>query len=296
MKKIHYIFIAFACSLFTACMDGDWDEPTINKGILFGNNEITEDGLITIAELKADANYKAAFENNGCVLVTKDIKIKGRVTGNDVGGNLYKQFALQDETGALIIAVNQNGLNGFLAEGQEILVDMKGLYVGGYGSTPEVGAPFNGGIGRMSQYIWATHFKLIGTPNSQAVEAVDFSTIREDLMNGISNNVGKLVVLKNVTFVTANGKNRLIDGSTSGSNYFSVQLDQFPDIEIGPQNIYKVLVRTSTYADFAAMVLPYDTVTKKKVPCNIYGIATRFNNDWQINIRKTADIQLPTAE
>lgn len=295
MKKIHYLLLASVGLLFAACMNGDWDEPTFSEGAPFGNNEITEDGLITIAQLKADADYKEAFENNGCVLVTKDIKIKGRVTGNDVGGNLYKQFALQDETGALIIAVNQGGLNGFLAEGQEILVDMKGLYVGGYGNTPEVGTPYNGGVGRMSKDIWATHFKLIGEPDASALQPTDFLTICNDIFVGKNDNVGKLVVLKNVTFVTANGKNRLIDGSASGSNYFSVQLDQFPDKSKG-RDTYKVVVRTSSYADFAAMVLPFDTENNKKVPCNIYGIATRYNNDWQISIRKTADIQLLKAE
>ena len=290
MKKIHFILLALVCGLFTACQDGDWDEPSFKDGAPFGNNDITEDGLITIAELKADAAYKDAFDNNGCALVTKDIKIKGRVTGNDLGGNIYKQFAVQDETGALIIAVNQGGLNGYLAEGQEVLIDLKGLYVGGYGSTPEVGAPYNGSIGRMSKDIWAKHFKLIGQPDASAIEPTDFWTICNDIFEGKNDNVGKLVVLKNVTFTIANGESTFLNGASSGSNYYSVQLDQFPN-KTRSSKTYKVVVRTSSYADFASMKLPYDTENGKKIVCNIYGIATRFNNDWQISIRKSSDIR-----
>lgn len=290
MKKIHYLLLALFCSLFTACQDGDWDVPSFSDGAPFGNNSITEEGLITIAELKADADYKEAFENNGCVLVSKDIKIKARVTGNDLGGNIYKQFAIQDETGALIVAVNQGGLNGYLAEGQEILIDMKGLYVGGYGSTPEIGAPYNGSIGRMSKDIWDKHFKLLGNPDATAIEPTDFKTICNDIFDGKNDNVGKLVVLKGVTFTIANGETKFINGISSGSNYYSVQLDQFPNKGKG-SSTYKVVVRTSSYADFASMILPYDTENKQKISCNIYGIATRFNNDWQISIRKTNDIR-----
>lgn len=291
MKHIHYLLLALLCGLFTACQDGDWDEPNFENGAPYGNNDITEDGLVTIAELKADADYKDAFNNNGCVLVNKDIKIKGRVTGNDLGGNIYKQFALQDETGALIIAVNQGGLNGYLAEGQEVLIDLKGLYVGGYGSTPEVGAPYNGSIGRMSKDVWDKHFKLIGEPDASALQPTDFLTICNDIFDGKNDNVGKLVVLKNVTFTIANGETTFLNGTSSGSNYYSVQMDQFPN-KTKSSKTYKVVVRTSSYADFASMKLPYDTENGKKRACNIYGIATRFNNDWQISIRKSSDIEI----
>ena len=54
----------------------------------------------------------------------------------------------------------------------------------------------------------------------------------------------------------------------------------------------KIVVRTSSYAKFAAMTLPYDTITKKALPCNVTGIATRYNSTWQILIRHADDIQI----
>lgn len=281
MKKIHYIFIALACSLFTACMDGDWDEPSYDNGAPFGNNELTEDGLTTIAELKTQ--FKSVIDGGSYAQITNDVKIKATVTGNDLGGNIYKQLFVEDATGAICIAINQSGLNGFMAEGQEILISLKDLYIGGYGRMAQIGTPYNNNgrmqIGRMAQYVWANHFKVVN-PKAELItpQPVDFNTVK----GSIDANAGKLVVLKGVTFSNANGKKRLVDGVQAGGNYYNQSIS-------GMSN---VVVRTSSYADFAAMVMPYDTINKKPIPCDIVGIAGRFNNDWQILIRKTSDISL----
>ena len=254
-----------------ACQDGNWSEPTFQESP-FGNNAITEDGIITIAQLKQ--TFASTINGNKNKQVEDNLKIRGRVTGNDLGGNLYKQFAMQDETGAIIVAVNQNGLNGFLAEGQEIIVDLKGLYVGGYGGMAEIGTPYNGSIGRMSKDLWATHFKIVGGTsniNPNAIQPTDFSTIVNNM-----DEAGKLVVLKGVHFAAANGTSTLINGAASGGNYFSQSLKEYGS---------NVIIRTSSYADFAAMVMP-------TTACNITGIATRFNSTWQIMIRKTSDIEV----
>ena len=273
MKKLHYILLAALCTVMAACMDGDWDEPIFTQAP-YGNNAINEENIISIAQLKADPDYASAFSNDKNKKVEKDVKLRGRVSGNDIGGNLYKQFALQDETGGIIVAVNEGGLNGYLAEGQEIIVDLKGLYVGGYGGMPEIGTPYNGGIGRMSKDIWATHFKIIGGSENikpEAIQPVDFATIVDDM-----DQAGILVTLKNVHFSAANGKRTLVDGAASGGSFFSQQLKEYGS---------KVIIRTSSYADFAAMVMP-------STGCNITGIATRYRTTWQILIRKTSDIEI----
>ena len=287
MKAMKYLFLAAAtCFALTSCLDGDdsllnddWKDPSLSEAP-FGNNSITEDGIITIAELKAHPNYKTAIANSGNKLVEDDLKLRVYVTGNDIGGNLYKQFSVQDATGALIVAVNQGGLNGYLAEGQQIIIALKGLYIGGYGSQIELGSPYNGQIGRMSKDVWNNHFKIVGTPDPSAVVPVDFT----EIMNDMATNCGRLVTLKNVTFKSANGKKTLVDGAQSGGNYFNQQIDGYSSS--------KLIVRTSSYADFAATVLPYDTINKVKIPCNITGIATRYRDTWQIMMRKTSDLEI----
>lgn len=274
MKSIKYILIAAVCALFASCMDGDWDEPSLSTD-LYGNKNITEGNVITIAELiKKYPNVFASTDQNK--EITEDIQIKARVTGNDLGGNLYKQIAIQDETGALLVAVNQNGMNGYLPEGQEILIDLKGLHIGGYRKQPELGAPYNGtSIGRMSKDIWQQHFKVMGgfqDINPNAIQPVEFTS---EFAKDYNNNCGKLVVLKDVHFSNADGKSTLTTGTATGGNYVNQTLKEFGS---------NVVVRTSTYADFGAMVMPTGAVT-------LTGIATRYNNTWQILIRKTSDIK-----
>ena len=286
MKHTHYIYMAAAMLAFatvnTACMDSGWDDEQPRYSAPFGNNSLQATNIVTIAELKTQYKDVVFASTDTYKQITDDVQLLVRVTGNDLGGNIYKQFTLQDETGAIIIAVNQNGLNGYLAEGQLVLVDLKDLYIGGYRKQPEIGQPYNGSsIGRMSKDIWDKHFKLLNDVNPNAIAPVDFNSIKNDM----DLNCGKLVVLKNVTFAEANGKNTFApnDGQLSGGNNVNRTLTGMGS---------NVVVRTSTYADFAAMALPYDTEAKKPVPCNITGIATRYNATWQILIRKTSDIEI----
>lgn len=278
IKTTYLLIFALACTLFSSCMNGDWDEPDFNGAAPYGNNSLTEQNVITIAELiKKYPNVFASTDQNK--QIDEDIMIKGRITGNDVGGNIYKQVTLQDNTAAIIIAINEGGLNGYLAEGSEILVDLKGLYIGGYRKQPEIGAPYNGtSIGRMQKDIWAKHFKIVGSPDASVIQPIDFNTIKDTKLTDA--NCGKLVTLKDVTFKEADGKATFTTGTAQG-NAVNQELDGYGS---------KVVVRTSTYADFAAMTLPYDSEAKKKLKCDITGIATRYNSTWQILIRKTSDI------
>ena len=279
MKALRYFTIAAACLLSMACQKTEWDVYTPNGAELYGNSSITDNGIVSIAELKQMyPNVFASTDQNA--LVEQDVKIKGRVTGNDIRGNIYKQFMIQDETGAIIIAVNESGMAGYLAEGQEIVMDLKGLYVGGYRKQPEVGAPYNGtSIGRMSRDVFQKHFKFTGS-ELKPVEPIEF-----DVNMDMDDNCAKLVTLKNVTFMDANGKNTFAPGDSSVTIQGGCVNRALREYSSG-----KVVVRTSTYAKFAANKLPYDDVNKKPKAVNITGIATRYNSTWQILIRKEEDI------
>lgn len=281
MKALKYFTIAIACFLSMACEKTEWDVITPNGAELYGNNSITDDNIVTIAQLKQlYPNVFATTDQNA--QVDKDIKIKGRVTANDIRGNIYKQFMLQDETGAIIIAVNESGISGYLAEGQEIIIDLKGLYVGGYRQQPEIGAPYNGNsIGRMQKDIFQKHFKFTGT-TIQPVQPIEFSSSLN-----MNENCAKLVTLKNVTFVDADGTATYAPGDNSApivGGCVNRALTGF--------STSKLVIRTSTYAKFAANKLPYDEVNKRPHVVNITGIATRYSNTWQILIRKESDIEI----
>ena len=267
MKNIKYYIIAAVCGLLTACQNGDWDEPNLTTPP-YGNNNIVEDASkqMTIdAFLKKYKDY--LFEDQDKITeITEDIQIKGWVVGNDIGGNIYKKIYIQDDTRALEISVNQSGMNGILPIGQEVLIDLKGLHVGGYRKMPQIGIPYGTSIGRMSQDLFAKHFKILQNYDPNHIQPVDFETIKGDK----NTNCGKLVILKNVTFDDADGENTF---APQGENYTSRKIGMGSN----------VVVRTSSYARFAGDKLP-------TTPCDIIGIASRYNNDWQIEIRKTDDV------
>jgi hypothetical protein len=266
---------------FMACQKTEWDVITPNGAELYGNNSITDDGIVTIAQLKSMyPNVFASTDENA--LVEQNIKIKGRVTANDIRGNIYKQFMVQDETGAIIVAVNESGMSGYLAEGQEIVIDLKGLYVGGYRQQPEIGSPYNGNsIGRMQKDVFQKHFKFTGSP-TKLVQPIDF-----DVDMDKNEHCGKLVTLRNVTFSEADGIASFApdDGTAS-------VVGGCVNRALSGYSTSKLVIRTSTYAKFAANKLPYDEVNKKPHVVNITGIATRYSNTWQILIRKESDIEI----
>lgn len=278
-----YIALLFVGLMMTACQD-DWDEPLFNTPP-YGNNAISDEGIITIAELKAMyPNVFASTDQNK--QITENIKIRGRVTGNDLGSNIYKQFIIQDETGAIIIAVNQSGMHGFLAEGQEIVIDLKDLYIGGYRKQPEIGQPYNGtSIGRMNKDLFQKHYKYVGQPDPTVIQPIDF-----DVNMDMDANCAKLVTLHDVSFAPVGGLGTFAPDTTQDKTVSLV--GGCVNRSLNEYSSSKVVVRTSTYAKFAAMKLPYDEVNKRPKKCNITGIATRFNNTWQILIRKESDIEV----
>ena len=122
------MFIMTVC--VTSCMDKDWDTPNM-EGV-YGNNDLKKTNVISIADLKN--MYKSQITTDYAYeQVTEPMQLLCVVTGNDIGGNMYSEIAVQDETGAIIIAISQGGIWGYLPLGTEILVELQGLYVGNYG-------------------------------------------------------------------------------------------------------------------------------------------------------------------
>jgi hypothetical protein len=280
MKSIKYFAMAFACMALAACQ-GDWDDPMTTP---YGNSGIDDANIITIAQLKA--KYPNVFaDNDQNKKIEEDIKIKARVTGNDLGSNIYKQFIVQDETGAIIIAVNQSGMHGFMAEGQEIIIALKDLYIGGYRKQPEIGQPYNGSsIGRMNKELFQQHYKYVGQPDATVIKPIDF-----DVDMDKDANCAKLVTLKNVSFALVAGLGTFAPDTTVDKTVNMV--GGCVNRSLNEYSASDVVVRTSTYAKFAAKKLPVDA-NGKPLKCNITGIATRYNDTWQILIRKESDIQV----
>lgn len=288
MKNIKYLLmLVLACSLFTGCMDDDWDTPNaeaLNKA--YGNQEIAETNVITIGSLKEKYESVINASTNSYKQITEDVQIKGRVVGNDIGGNIYNEVSIDDGTGAILICISQGGLFSYLPVGQEIVVDLKGLYIGGYGKQAEIGMPYtnakgNSYVSRMSRVLWNKHFKLTGVADASKVVAEEFDLSKRTKEEYFTANNGKLMTIKNVEFTNADGKTTFAPSEEKdAANSVNRGLSQNGK----PIATSSIVVRTSSYADFAAKQLPTGKL-------NITGVFTRYRTTWQILIRDERDIQ-----
>ena len=286
MKTTKYILFALAIlGLATSCHDTDWDVPSLDDTVgSYGNKYIQPTNVKTIAELKA--LYSNEINNNGLKQVTKPLQIVGLVNGNDEGGNIYNSLYVQDNTGAIAISVGQGGLAGPFAVGQPVIIELEGLYIGGYGKQPQIGTTYTNPnkegatpqVGRMTRYLWQEHYRLL-LPNDELCAGMSVAPI-EVKWNFNSLNIeadcAKLITLKGVELAEADGT--AVFAPNDGS--VSLTANCANRIISGLSN---VVLRTSTYADFANKAMPTGRV-------DITGVATRYNDVWQLLMRTDNDI------
>lgn len=285
------IFKLMACAMlgFTlaSCMGDGYDEPVFSDGNApYGNAAIKETNVISIAELKNQ--YKSVIANNRMDSIKTDLQIKGVVTGNDLTGNLYNQIVLQDATGGILIKVAAGGLYGYLPVGQEVVIDLKGLWVGGYGKQANLGkgiytsASGTQSVGSIDRFVWQNHFKLVGQADKAKALALveDFDLSKLNDAAYLDANVGKLMTFRKVTF-TDGGKKAWAPKADAVNNQTAVNrtFKGYSDRTL--------VARTSTFCDFANALLPEGLV-------NITAIVTRFNNTVQLTVLSPNDVE-PTV-
>lgn len=273
-RNIFSLALCALCALTSvSCQDGDWDNE-INSSKTIWNDTITERNVKTIAELKQE--YRSAISSSGYALVDKDYQMKAWITVNDEGGNISQQLIVQDATGYIIIGVTETSMYSYAKPGQVILVNLKGLYIGGYGMNAQIGYPSMSSttqakrIGRMTRQMWYDHVRFL--PETHELDApVPFTSSMD-----MDSESDKLVYVEGV-FTEADGtavlaETSLADAGNSVNRNFRTDDNR------------NVTVRTSCYSDFASMVMPTGRV-------RVVGAAIRYNtSSWQIQMRTEADI------
>lgn len=308
MKTMKYLKLALlalvAVFATTSCMDDDWKDPN-SETSPYGNNSIQETNVVSIAELKNTYGPKQKDEINDTVRIADGTQIKGIVTGNDVEGNIYNQISIQDESDkpGIIISVAQGGLSGQLQIGQEVLINVGGLYYGTYRSQPQLGVAYHDSSkdqnypSRISRADWQNRFKVIGKPDASKIKVQVFST-NPDASKGELNvadlldadvaykYAGCLVTLKGVEFAMGDGKTTLApedEGKTLGygvTRYFK-----------GYEKTNKQIgIRTSCYAEFAANLVPQGVVDVTGV-LSCYKSSAKHNHTVQLALRRLSDIK-----
>lgn len=282
----------------TSCMDDDWKAPSGDTPA-YGNNTLQEKNVISIAELKEKYGVTKDMIND-TVRIDDGIQIKGVVTGNDAEGNIYNEIALQDETGGILMCIAQGGLCGQMQVGQEVLIDLGGLYIGAYRSQPQIGVPYTSTSAsgakstypsRIARAEWQTRFKLIGKPDATKLVAKEFDY--ESLKGNeteLYKYAGCLVKATGVGFAKADGKTTYAPKSEGASTGYGV-MRAFKNMTTGKDYTTNEFgVRTSCYSDFAAEKLPEGKLTVTGI-LTCYKSQTKYNATAQILMRQQSDVQ-----
>lgn len=195
--------------------------------------------------------------------------IRGRVVSSDQTGNIYKSVIIYDGSAALNLSVNAYDLYKTYQFGQEVVIDVTDLKIGGYNGLMQLGGEgtYNNAPSMtfMDSQVLAAHAQVDGLSNPQLVDTIP-ATI-PDVVAAKQNTEGlilwqsRLVRFDNVRW-DAPGK-PYAEGTSSTNRYI---ID-----ESGNQ----LLVRNSAYASFKNELLPqgYGSVT---------GILSYYGTDWQL--------------
>lgn len=282
----------------TSCMDDDWKAPSGDTPA-YGNNTLQEKKVISIDELKTKYGITKDMIND-TVRIDDGIQIKGVVTGNDAEGNIYNEIALQDSTGGILVCIAQGGLCGQMQVGQEVLIDLGGLYIGAYRSQPQIGVPYTSTSAsgakstypsRIARAEWQTRFKLIGKPNAKKLVAKEFDY--ENLKGNeteLYKYAGCLVKATGVGFAKADGKTTYAPKSEGASTGYGV-MRAFKNMTTGKDYTTNEFgVRTSCYSDFAAEKLPEGKLTVTGI-LTCYKSQAKYKATAQILMRQQSDVQ-----
>ena len=283
----------------TSCMDDDWKAPSGDTPA-YGNNTLQEKNVISIAKLKEDYGITKDMIND-TVRIDDGIQIKGVVTGNDAEGNIYNEIALQDETGGILVCIAQGGLCGQMQVGQEVLIDLGGLYIGAYRSQPQIGVPYTSTStsgaksvypSRIARAEWQTRFKLIGKPDAKkklVAKEFDYESLKGNETE-LYKYAGCLVKATGVGFAKADGKTTYAPKSEGASTGYGV-MRAFKNMTTGKDYTTNEFgVRTSCYSDFAAEKLPEGKLTVTGI-LTCYKSQKKYNATAQILMRQQSDVQ-----
>jgi hypothetical protein len=245
-------------AVMTGCVKQNFDEPPITC-VEFQSNA-TIDTLVKLYGNHTDT-----------VRITQDIIIMGIVAGNDESGNIYKKIYLQDSTAGLDVEIDQVSLYTMFKVGKRVYIKCKGLYLGQYGGTMELGYLYNGGIGRIPSSFIKEHIFVDCVPKQLPVPAT------LDLLNPpFDKFINKLVAVPDVRFPDAGSP--FVTGNVTTSRNIGDAMGN--PILINGNNF---ILYTSSYASFSGSLLPQGVGT-------VQGILAVFNGKYELLVRDLNDM------
>ena len=261
-------FLLVVSVSFYACKKG-FDTP--------GNTG--DPGVVATISIK---DLKSRYTSGAAVVVTDDQVIEGVVICDDKSGNYYQQIAIQDATGGILLRLGSANLYNYYPVGRKIFVKLKGLYLGQYNGTLQLGAGIDsayisqGGVTLLAFNLFDRH--IIKGPLNQPITpiVVTASQLTTSLQDRY---VSTLIRMEDMEFAVTDTGKSYADLGQSGNRI--VQACAAPGSN-------RITLRTSNYSNFA------DT----KVPAGngaIVGVYSYFGSTKQLTIRDTSDVRFTNS-
>ncbi|MDE6801284.1 MAG: hypothetical protein K2J06_00775, partial [Muribaculaceae bacterium] len=265
MKKslLYIASMMIAAAGFTSC-EGDLEYPPMVVP------SATMEANTTIAALKSSvwqttANY---VETVGTTEDNEHIVIVGRVVSSDQSGNIFKSVIIQDSTAALTVAINAYDLYQSYQLGQEVVVDVTDLKIGGYNGLLQLGGEgtYNGAPSMtfMEKDIFDAHAQVSGLAQPELIDTllatIPQLTAAKNTVDSLQKWQSQLIRIDGVSFEDAG---QPFAGDATANRY------------VRDEQGNRINVRNSSYADFARDILPGGVGS-------IVGILSYYGSDWQI--------------
>ncbi len=255
---LHILLATFIVSIFAAC-ERELDVPPLNT---------LDPSLVpntTIAELKELYDGTEEF-----VTIEDDLIIEAIVTANDHSGNFYRQIIISDDSGGIELKINENDLYNQYPLGQLLYIKVQDLILGSFGGIVQLGGTIYesdglrlGGIetDKLSEHV----FRI---PGGEVPEPTAIA-----LGGNLDEHIYTMVELENVQFAASNLGLPFSEPNQNTNRTLT-------DCEGNT-----IIVRTSSFADFASFELPEGNGTIK-------AILTKFVNDYQLVINEYEDLDM----
>ena len=274
MKRFNYYLSLMLLLVFTAACSDEFDQPPMVVPVA----EHTPN--ISIADFKAKHWQDA---KNYIDTIKEDEVIHGWITSSDEDGNIYKQIYISDGTAGLTVSIDQSSLYTKYRIGQEVVIPMKGYYIGKFNGLLCLGVPYLWTeqnvweSNRMSMEHWEMMAELNGFPDLSKVDTtvIELSEIKEVNTATLLKYMSRLVRINGVTFA-------------DGGQPFSLA-DESTDRKITDEDGNWINVYNSNYASFRADTLPSGTV-------DIVGeLSYTSSKGFHLLLRSASDVILNTA-
>lgn len=257
-----YIAIFLSLAVFVALPSCEKYSDPGPQDVDLSNLRVTH----TIAELKA------LYEAGGYTIL-HDVVIQGKVSTEDTEGNLYRTMDIEDETGGIELKMGLSNLTLRYKRGSTVYVKCAGLTLGQYGGVVNLGyhsvdPKYETGFvpDRMVPKVL-----IAGAPGEIQARPLKIEELSMQYAN-------TLIRLDDVQFVDTELGETWADAKNK-------ELVSAVNRTLVDRNGRTVIVRTSSYARFAAAQLPEGSGS-------VVALLTFFNGTPQLTVIKLADIDM----